>query len=329
MDKELDIASMNINSNGSSLTLNGKVIALPPVDYLSKSECHGCGESKEKPSDLKKCAGCSVAIYCSRECQKEAWSQHKYASSVHTTFFCTGSSSTQTIKRALADELVRAENASTLPTCTPKCIDSPIAGIASFQRYVNLHTWSFETLCQVSCPRNTPRPRPVLALAPAATDLKPKPKPKPPPPPTQSQQVKNDPTFRQVWAEHRPALEAELASLKAEHGERFIGILPVTALVHSTFMILHMFVPIFSLYDPDALQDAEARRALEDLQTLCVGCMNMGMPLAPFGTCKQVAIPARPVWNKAVGEWGCRPEGTRERPFDDRCGHYELKTWLV
>ena len=40
----------------------------------SKGKCTNCGQ----PSDrMKKCAGCSKTRYCSRECQKHHWKQHK------------------------------------------------------------------------------------------------------------------------------------------------------------------------------------------------------------------------------------------------------------
>ena len=40
----------------------------------SKGKCTNCGESSEH---MKKCAGCGKTRYCSRECQKHHWKQHK------------------------------------------------------------------------------------------------------------------------------------------------------------------------------------------------------------------------------------------------------------
>ncbi|KAI0737913.1 hypothetical protein C8Q80DRAFT_1114545 [Daedaleopsis nitida] len=40
--------------------------------------CNKCFKPETSPSDkLKKCTGCSVALYCSRQCQRSAWSDHK------------------------------------------------------------------------------------------------------------------------------------------------------------------------------------------------------------------------------------------------------------
>lgn len=39
-----------------------------------KTYCVKCGKFLEK---VKKCSRCKIAFYCSRECQKEDWSEHK------------------------------------------------------------------------------------------------------------------------------------------------------------------------------------------------------------------------------------------------------------
>ncbi|KAI0713527.1 hypothetical protein C8Q76DRAFT_463932 [Earliella scabrosa] len=43
-----------------------------PVIY-----CEHCGSTKLKKQELKRCAGCSGVLYCSKECQKAAWPNHK------------------------------------------------------------------------------------------------------------------------------------------------------------------------------------------------------------------------------------------------------------
>ncbi|KAF8878364.1 hypothetical protein CPB84DRAFT_1688354, partial [Gymnopilus junonius] len=40
-----------------------------------RGNCMTCG--KDAQSDLKVCSGCKVAKYCSKQCQKEDWKNHK------------------------------------------------------------------------------------------------------------------------------------------------------------------------------------------------------------------------------------------------------------
>ena len=40
--------------------------------------CDACGNSQSLLSEkLKKCQGCKVTFYCSKDCQKMAWKAHK------------------------------------------------------------------------------------------------------------------------------------------------------------------------------------------------------------------------------------------------------------
>ncbi|OJT12247.1 hypothetical protein TRAPUB_11206 [Trametes pubescens] len=54
-----------------------------PVAYAGHlARCAHCKKrERELPADtkLKRCAGCSIIMYCSRECQKAAWPRHRYS----------------------------------------------------------------------------------------------------------------------------------------------------------------------------------------------------------------------------------------------------------
>lgn len=73
MDLEFDVSALDISLTGSTMLYQGSLIS-HNAEYENTNGCHVCGvEDKE----LKKCAGCSAALYCSKGCQKEAWCTHK------------------------------------------------------------------------------------------------------------------------------------------------------------------------------------------------------------------------------------------------------------
>ena len=49
------------------------------VQFPISGECDWCrsDKAKEGGEKLKKCSGCSVVLYCSRQCQMAAWPKHK------------------------------------------------------------------------------------------------------------------------------------------------------------------------------------------------------------------------------------------------------------
>ena len=76
MDGDFDISAMNINATASPILYQGSVLSMSETDISSKNNCHACGVAKNN-KELKKCAGCAVTLYCSKECQKGAWAKHK------------------------------------------------------------------------------------------------------------------------------------------------------------------------------------------------------------------------------------------------------------
>lgn len=51
------------------------------VEFWPSPVCGHCKKSESQlPTNtkLKRCVGCSIALYCSKDCQKAAWPTHKY-----------------------------------------------------------------------------------------------------------------------------------------------------------------------------------------------------------------------------------------------------------
>ena len=62
----------------ADLTSLGRCSWNPEHVYWTPRQCDGCGSSESAPLQLKRCARCKVVRYCSDECQRAAWAEHKH-----------------------------------------------------------------------------------------------------------------------------------------------------------------------------------------------------------------------------------------------------------
>lgn len=63
-----------LNMSGSSFEY------LPPVtghENKSKGGCASCGELPKEGQTFARCSGCSILKYCTVECQRNHWAEHK------------------------------------------------------------------------------------------------------------------------------------------------------------------------------------------------------------------------------------------------------------
>ncbi|TFK63418.1 hypothetical protein BDN72DRAFT_902446 [Pluteus cervinus] len=87
--------------NGQSLTEAGRPApnvqrVIPPAPthanplsvrnahrWKHSNECHFCAKPKKQGGTLFRCAGCQDGFYCSKECQRKAWPDHKLRCQIH------------------------------------------------------------------------------------------------------------------------------------------------------------------------------------------------------------------------------------------------------
>ena len=61
--------------DGTSYSLKQSALAAAPPEKKKKTKaCWACGKAGV---ETKKCSGCEVARYCSRECSKRDWKEHR------------------------------------------------------------------------------------------------------------------------------------------------------------------------------------------------------------------------------------------------------------
>ncbi|KAI0717129.1 hypothetical protein C8Q76DRAFT_425259 [Earliella scabrosa] len=307
--------------SASTITFDGALSADAP-----DLKCHACSASESPGGEirLRRCSGCSIALYCSEKCQKKAWSGHK--------LHCRLTSATKRDHRAIA-KYAQARNSLAPIPITNDISDVPIAGAASFAKFSSMHGWALRMMCLASLHlshdgrgadhfRHTPsvirfQVYPTGKIA----DLPVRDKP------WNAWQIHCyfSSTVQEVlaaggplaegWQEtlaiHAEAVEKERAQL----GDRYVGSLLALFDVDTTNMTVSRQYPIATLRDPDALQDPRARDVLRDLLTLCMGYINLGIPLQQYSVDDLVAYPARMIQDGR--DWRWKPLGTKEKPFDD------------
>ncbi|RPD64069.1 hypothetical protein L226DRAFT_371797 [Lentinus tigrinus ALCF2SS1-7] len=104
----------------------------------NRAVCHECSSPSGEGTQLRKCGGCSIAIYCSKECQREAWTRrHRNECSSKDT-----QSQLMTMSVDPTHDLPLAPLRFPIRTDFP----SPIAVRADFGQFRQHHAWALSTL---------------------------------------------------------------------------------------------------------------------------------------------------------------------------------------
>ncbi|KAI0717130.1 hypothetical protein C8Q76DRAFT_425260 [Earliella scabrosa] len=312
-DVQADVPSSNASQN------SGQISPINMTNMLNTSKCHACGTMPVGgPKQLRKCAGCSIALYCGKECQKNAWPSHK--------LICRQTSSTRSFHRALAEASKPQDGHA------EDIMEVPISGVAGFTTFRSMHGWAIRTM-SLACLHlmHEGRGAEYFRQAPVVMLFMVSPAKKNPP------NVRSRPwnswtlrhwrhrplqeflaeggTHAEKWQEAQDGYAGEIEEERAALGDRYLGSLSVMFYVEATNTMLITQYPVAALRDPDALRSPHARGALQDLVHLCLGYVNRGVPLQRFGLDDPWAFPARIV--RHLREWCWLPLGTKEQPFDN------------
>ncbi|RDX46103.1 hypothetical protein OH76DRAFT_1407236 [Lentinus brumalis] len=300
-----------------------------PVTVMRRDSCHVCDARNGNGRKLQRCAGCNIALYCSKECQKGAWRTHR--------FVCRQTDSTKAIHQALEEETRRRqEGVQGPPTFAPDASEVPLVGLQGFNLFMSIHAWSLKTMCHAAVHltaggrgaeafrrdpmvmhfeahrSKNPRAKPWNAWVLGRWRLQ-----------SLEECLKNNASFARKWHSGVKASMAEReAKHRAEFGSRFIGELLVLFAVENTHSLITAEQPILQLSEPEDLQDPTTRGAVEDLLNMCLGYTNKGVPLGQAPGRPQLAFPGRSIMLKpnegasTKKVWGWTSEGTRDSPWD-------------
>ncbi|KAI1784212.1 hypothetical protein LXA43DRAFT_1043341 [Ganoderma leucocontextum] len=258
------------------------------------SRCHHCGGG-DRRSKLKRCGGCNTVMYCSKECQKEAWRTHKVGCRQQGQMLNTpegrrlkvlqsiGFPTAVSFAHALKDwaethrwSFTTMTKATVLLEGGPErfCLDSPTPYFMSYTVTSNrVHD---------GCPATTFRLDSVAVITP------------------EDYQNGNSVLLR-AWEDAEPGRMAMDRSFRQDNDPAFAGVVSVVYILKDTGMVVHNQHPVYRARRGPL--DEQTKTMVLDLMGLCKGSVNAGVSLRTPNDYVHTPTPGLMVREKKTWAW--------------------------
>ncbi|KAI0643278.1 hypothetical protein C8Q79DRAFT_978076 [Trametes meyenii] len=315
-------------ANSGSVPTFGTGTGLLSLIPALERKCYYCGKAGAEDRKLRRCAKCNVALYCSRECQKNAWPKHKILCAAPNTrnggpVSCIGVQSAPS-SISIQPSGVMAVHA----TSRVEYTDATDAG-RSIRKFVETQDWAIRIMIQASIylsmvdvtpidrQGNVPEPRVAFfQVAPVVGERV---------TPANLWKIVNCSALpvreagpdieRRIWegkpGEGNPRNESSNSTPTSVMAPVIFAINDV--LPHN-IVITHFRIPL--PHWPPIAYPQSAKDALEDLVTFCSDQINQGLCLRQLSEDNYVAVPNRMV--RSGGEWKWErtvPDDWAQRPL--------------
>ncbi|KAI0373287.1 hypothetical protein BV20DRAFT_963126 [Pilatotrama ljubarskyi] len=233
--------------------------------YREYPKCQRCGLLEtELSTKLKRCTGCKIATYCSKECQKEAWSTHRLICRVTDSSTNTGFELKPNLlagyPAAIALEYAVTEwhgvhnfAISTITTATAELHGGVDHGIASS------HVIFFSLIARPAgndrSTANAFHLREAIMVP-----------------------MENLSFMADSWRENRSAYKSAEEDIRSKFPDdnSFAGMLPAAFVVQKTTYMMSCHIPVHRrVENPRAMRPHE-RVVLQDIRQMCIGTVNSG-----------------------------------------------------
>ncbi|TFK78952.1 hypothetical protein K466DRAFT_45778 [Polyporus arcularius HHB13444] len=265
-------------------------------------ECDHCDAPQSAKRPLRRCGGCIQTMYCSKNCQKAAWPQHKILCRANAHLW--GEQAVSAISQS-----------SSFPSVTAYCDCISI--------FVETHDWALKAIARVAITLeggidwflNPPK---VLCICLSPED---------PQPVENAGESSRMPTFKfhsqkfvvsedlagkprspNNWDRQAPVLAEQEERFRRIDPDHYVGSLPVCFSVVGVVGVHHLrLYPQFrrpsNVSDP-AIGDRDKETLLEDAFMLFAGSIDFSYPLRELeGGSRPIAVPGRVVRTRGGRSW--------------------------
>ncbi|EIW60864.1 uncharacterized protein TRAVEDRAFT_71120 [Trametes versicolor FP-101664 SS1] len=264
--------------------------------------CSWCGEAEKPSQKLKKCAACEYVMYCSKQCQKSAWSDHRgscqYMSQgaknmdpkSEAELHPFGFANFVAFSRAINDWM----EAHMWALQTSAQVYILMLGGVKFLKIPPIYMTHFDVVCHTT-PGLTPAERnPALAFSVRTQDVI-----------NIAEWIAFDPANADYWRGTDPEREQLAQLMEQRIGSAFACVMCALFKCERITMANTLNFPILHVRKRLPL-DKASMDILEDVLVLCRGTINSGFPLRSLeGGDSAIPLPGR--FARKAGRWTWEP----------------------
>ncbi|CDO68901.1 hypothetical protein BN946_scf185000.g44 [Trametes cinnabarina] len=277
-------------------------MASPQSPGTTLRHCKWCGKTERPSQKLKKCAACGYVLYCSKQCQRDGWLEHKEAcrymresaerASPHYDVEVRpyGFTSAVAFSKALSDWTEAHSLA--LQLCSQAYV-LQLGGV-NFVKVPCKYMLVSRLVCRTKPEQRTTERNPATTFvirSQALTEIE--------------EWTRASPLNAQFWDGTAGEREQVAVRVKEQYGNAYACLMPMLFNCDGVSMSTSLNLPVLHIRKRFPL-DSASMDMLKDVITLCIRSIDQGFPLrCPDGSPSPIPVPGH--FSRRGGKWVWEP----------------------